>query len=162
MTALSRFALIVLYVLLPAISAQSANLTTASNAVQFRCTPLRIFDLRLGLVGNCAAAILSLPQYAGPVSFHRAGQDDQGRLPVEKTHGDCMVTVNVVDTRDFSSWTTVNLAASLLMTICTDISLNSAYTGGYAFTGDRAAIKVTLQRYEPSLAAGNGSGLLTE
>lgn len=73
-----------------------------------------------------------------------------------------MVTVDLTDSSESSTWTSVNLVASLLMTACTDISLNRAYTGGYASAGDGGGIKVTLQRYEQGFGAGNASSLTTE
>ena len=48
------------------------------------------------------------------------------------------------------------------MAACTDTSLNSAYTGGYASAGDGGGIKVTLQRFEESVGVGNGTVLLSE
>lgn len=162
MTLLSLSPFIILSLLLPIITAQSTNLTTPSNAADFECLPLRVFDLRLGLVQNCAAAILALPQTAQPVSYHYAGRDDIGRLPVAKTHGDCRVTVDLTSSNELSTWTSINLVASLLMTACTDISLNRAYTGGYVRTGNGRGIKVTLERSEQGFGVGNASGLLTE
>ncbi|CAF9933417.1 MAG: hypothetical protein ALECFALPRED_005582 [Alectoria fallacina] len=160
----SPLILLSLLLLLPLTPAQSTNDTIPSNAVTFECTPLRIFALRLGIVQNCAAAILSLPQTPRPVSFHHAGDDDLGRLPVTTTRGDCMVTVDLVDSTEFGSWTSIDLVATLLMTACTDISLNRAYTGGYASAGNGGGIKVTLQRFEEGVGVGNrsGSGLLDE
>lgn len=75
-----------------------------------------------------------------------------------------MVTVDLVDSTEFGSWTSIDLVATLLMTACTDISLNRAYTGGYASAGNGGGIKVTLQRFEEGVGVGNrsGSGLLDE
>ena len=154
---------ITLSLLLPAISTRSTNITTPSNpATSYRCYPLRVFALRLGLVQNCAGAILSLPQDAQPVSFHSAGPSDVGRLPITRTCGDCTVKVELIDSEEVSTWTAVNLVASLLMTACIDISLNTPYTGGYASAGNGGRVKVTLQRSEEGVGVGNASSLLSE
>ena len=73
-----------------------------------------------------------------------------------------MVKVELIDSDEVSTWTAVNLVASLLMTVCSDTSLNSAYTGGYASAGNGGGLKVTLQRSEEGVGAGNGSVLLSE
>lgn len=74
-----------------------------------------------------------------------------------------MVTVDLSGSSVASTWTSIGLVASLLMTACTDVTLNRAYTGGYASPGNDWGIKVYLQRYEGGVGmAGNSSGLLSE
>lgn len=79
-----------------------------------------------------------------------------------RSHGDCEVTVELIDSSEMSTWTSINLVATLLMTACADISLNRPYTGGYASAGDAWGIKVTLRRYEGGVGVGNASSLTTE
>ena len=69
-----------------------------------------------------------------------------------------MATVDLVDSTEFGSWTSIDLVATLLMTACADISLHRAYTGGYASAGNGGGIKVTLRRFEGGVGVGNGSG----
>lgn len=146
---------------LSTISAQSTALTTPLKAPYSVCIPLRVFDLRLGRVQNCAAAILALPIAAEPVTFHTGGHNDIGSLPVTKTSGDCMVTVDLLEVSEMSTWTSIKLVASLLMTACTDTSLNVAYTGGYASAGNGGKIKISLQRFEGRIeGVGNASSLV--
>lgn len=73
-----------------------------------------------------------------------------------------MVDIDLRDMMDVSSWTAIGLAASLLMSACSDVSLNRAYTGGSASAGNTGGITVTLQRYEAGVGAANTSGLLDE
>ncbi|KAF6227934.1 hypothetical protein HO133_007662 [Letharia lupina] len=162
MNLLSLFSVILLSLLVTITSTQSTNLTTPSNTANFECFPLRVFALRVGLFQNCAAAILTLPQLTAPVSFYHGYRDDIGRLPTTRSHGDCMVTVDLIESSEFSTWTSIGLVATLLMSACADISLNRVYTGGFAKAGNGRGIAVTLQRFEEGLGAGNASGLLTE
>lgn len=73
-----------------------------------------------------------------------------------------MVKIDLTDSSEVSTWTALNLRAGLLMTACTDISLNRPYTGGFATAGNGGGIKITLQRYEEGVGATNASGLLNE
>ena len=78
-----------------------------------------------------------------------------------RSHGDCEVTVELIDSSDLGTWTAVNLVATLLMAACTDISMNRGYTGGYASAGNAGGLKITLRKYEDGLGVGNASSLTT-
>lgn len=70
--------------------------------------------------------------------------------------------IELVGLDDASTWTSINLVASLLMTVCTDTSLNNAYTGGEATAGNGGRLRVTLERSEEGVGARNGSSLYSE
>lgn len=78
-----------------------------------------------------------------------------------RNHGDCSVKIELIDSSELSTWTSINLVATLLMTACADLSLSRAYTGGYASAGDEGGIKITLRRFEAGVGVGNGSSLTT-
>ena len=64
---------------------------------------------------------------------------------------------------DVSTWTSISLAANLLMTACADISLSRLYTGGYVRAGRYGGIRLALLRNEPGAGKGNAtSDFLTE
>ncbi|KAL9065343.1 MAG: hypothetical protein Q9161_008289 [Pseudevernia consocians] len=66
-----------------------------------------------GLVQDGAAAILALLQQAQYVFFHYAGRYDLGRLLITKTYRDCTVTVDLIESNDMGTWTSIDLTASL-------------------------------------------------
>lgn len=113
---------------------------------------------------NCAAAILALPPLTEPLVFHRLGPNDWGRLPVIRGHGDCLVAVDMGDLlSELSTWTSISLAANLLMTACAEISSSRPYTGGYARAGRNRGIRLALLRKEAGAGKGNAtSEFLTE
>ncbi len=108
---------------------------------------------------NCAAAILTLPQTSQLLTFHRAGPPHPGRLPLVESVGDCTVAVDLPFAHtEVSTWATIGLAASSLMTACTDVQLNHPYTAGYAITGDEREIHIALLRNNEGVGSGRENG----
>ena len=107
---------------------------------------------------DCYTAIRYLPTYpTDQRTFHNVGQDVQTRLPVERTHKTCLVTVSLWDgIQDDCTWPAVVDAANELNNECK--KRGSIFhgakqkTGGKVYTGSQRHIIIHLYRAHGSTA----------
>ena len=93
---------------------------------------------------DCEVCYKDLPQSINQATFHQMGEADQYRLPVQRYHNSCMLSVTLLTEgeQDQSSWAEIAFKAEMLNDLC----VNGTNGGGYVKTGQNEKIWVMLTR----------------
>ncbi|KAK3177006.1 hypothetical protein OEA41_008332 [Lepraria neglecta] len=142
--------------------AASTN-TTEVDAAAIECVRNRNpFSLRNMIKRQCDGAIQTLPQDDTQGTFHTGGNDDEFKLPLQRTFENCEVKVGLnygYDTDD-GSWAKLVPLALELSRQCAKaspgISMLGGNRAGYVIAGDHAKIQITILYYDPR-AGGNAT-----
>ena len=103
------------------------------------------------LYTDCEVAFRDLPNSTYQAIFHEGGEEDGHRLPVEKSHNTCTLSVSLAEgLQDKSSWAEIALKAEMLNDLC----VNGANDGGYIRAGQYERIYVTLMSAEDGTMTG--------
>ena len=131
---------------------QAANPAAASvvnNTVKgdLHCHPNNPFAFGRPNAQDCISAIRRLPSSHVHGTFHTARTgDDRFALPVSKSSGLCEILVQLRDLRpEDGTWLGLNLAATQLVTACTDREGFLPKRGGWTDAGDNNRIRITVQ-----------------
>ena len=126
-------------------STPAANLSS-SNSAAHCFTNTSPFTRRRPRFTDCGAAIRELPSNHIIGYFHTDGDDDQFRLPVERTSGSCTVEVRMQTgfRDDTSTWLEVGSAATQLNMACVNTFTFPVKIGGWTTAGRLERITVML------------------
>lgn len=128
-------------------SNETLSSTSEHNLVCLSTLPYSPFFLQQHV---CERAILQLNDTLTQGVFHHGDPDDEFSLPIQKTVGNCRVTINMSNHGMFetSSWSQINHKASQLNRICGG-KHKYRYGGGSLTTGVNDNIKITVERLMP-------------
>lgn len=129
------------------------NLTTtppvnvsSSNGEAHCFTNTSPFTLRKPRFADCGAAIRRLPSNHIIGNFHNGGDDNQFKLPVQKTSGSCTVEVKIQSgfSEDTCTWLGVGAAATQLNMACVNVFSFPVKIGGWTTAGNVERITIIL------------------
>ena len=114
---------------------------------ELHCYPNGPFAFGRPSAQECIHAIRRLPSSHIHGRFHTSGTgDDRFALPVIKSSGDCQVLVQLRGPRsDDGTWLGLNLAATQIVTACTDREGYLPKRGGWTDAGDHDMIRINVQ-----------------
>ena len=99
---------------------------------------------------DCEVAYRELPDTTYRAIFHQKGEDDGHRLPVEKSHNTCTLSVSLAEgLQDKSSWAEIAFKAEMLNDLC----VNGMNDGGYIKTGQYRRIWITLMNADNGMVS---------
>lgn len=126
-----------------------AVVTVGNNTVkgELHCHPINPYVFGRPTAQECIGAIRRLPSSHIHGTFHTSGTgDDRFALPVIKSSGDCQVLVQLKGSRsEDGTWLGLNLAATQIVTACTDREGYLPKRGGWTDAGDHDMIRITVQ-----------------
>ena len=85
----------------------------------------------------------------GPGEFYNNGSGGEFALPQFRMFRSCTVLIDInINTRDTSSWTTIQHVASMISPICSNGQYPSGVTGGVAHVGKAGRNRVFVGRLD--------------
>ena len=130
-------------------AAKPALVIVGNNTVNgdVHCHPHNPFAVGRPSAQECIIAIRRLPSSHIHGTFHtsRTG-DHRFALPVLESSGYCQVLIQLRDSRpEGGTWLGLNLAATQLVTACTDREGFLPKRGGWTDAGDKDMIRITVE-----------------
>lgn len=109
---------------------------------------------------DCLQAQQLIPTGGDLGMFHRAGPDDEFRLPVIVSTRTCTIVIDLkTNLPQLATWRAVSFATRALIQICSKGSAPGAKTGGVGHVGQSHRIRISLLKIPPG---GPGFDNITE